>query len=213
MNLPMEAKILHAELINKLSGHLDPSVGLEFEQFRNSLSVHLMPAEMSKSESLFSLLNNLGKKGKFGAGNYSVLKSLITNPHILSIIESYEQKINEILFPERVSKSTASMETDGPPNPLRLTEQDLQRLASCFGSGWEMFVGQLGVSSEKVDQKKIENPAHMPSQVYNCLLVWFRQCPKRPTITVFDQTLQNSLDFCSVNMDKYENLKRDIENR
>ncbi|XP_021345971.1 uncharacterized protein LOC110445609 isoform X2 [Mizuhopecten yessoensis] len=98
-------------------------------------------------------------------------------------------------------------------NPLRLTEQDLQRLASCFGSGWEMFVGQLGVGSEKVDQKKIENPTHVPSQVYNCLLVWFRQCPTQPTITVFDQTVQNSLDFCTVNMDKYETLKREIEKR
>ncbi|OWF54012.1 hypothetical protein KP79_PYT15308 [Mizuhopecten yessoensis] len=98
-------------------------------------------------------------------------------------------------------------------DPLRLTEQDLQRLASCFGSGWEMFVGQLGVGSEKVDQKKIENPTHVPSQVYNCLLVWFRQCPTQPTITVFDQTVQNSLDFCTVNMDKYETLKREIEKR
>ncbi|XP_021340147.1 uncharacterized protein LOC110441357 [Mizuhopecten yessoensis] len=111
-------------------------------------------------------------------------------------------------FPAQVSATDPNQ-----GDPLRLTEQDLQHLASYFGSGWEMFVGQLGVGSETVDQKKMENSTHVPSQVYNCLLVWFRKCPTRPTITVFDQTLQKSLDLCSVNMEKYETLKKEIENR
>ncbi|XP_033742977.1 uncharacterized protein LOC117329240 [Pecten maximus] len=213
MDLPLEAKKLHAELINKISGHLHPSMELEYGQFLNSLSVHLMPAERCPTHSLFKLLENLSRKGKFGVGNYDILKSLITDPEILFIIQNYEQKINEILYPDKVGQSSGSTETDSSADPLRLTEQDLQRLASCFGSGWEMFVGQLGVDSATVEQKKIENPTHMPSQVYNCLLFWYRQGRTRPTITSFHQTLQDSLDFCSVNMDKYEKLKTDIENR
>ncbi|XP_060063738.1 uncharacterized protein LOC132544188 [Ylistrum balloti] len=209
MSLPLEAKKLHAELINELSGHLHPSLELEYDKFLNSLSVYLSPVERHKTASLFQVLENLTRKGKFGVGNYSVLKSLTTNPEILSVIHKFEQKIYEILHPD-MSKSVN--ETDNPADRLQLTEQDLQRLAPCFGNGWQMFVGQLGVDSATVEQKQMENSTHVPSQVFHCLLVWYRRCPKEATITKFDHILHNSLDMCTINMDKYESLKKEIEN-
>lgn len=219
MSVPLDAKQLHASLKNELSGYLHPDLEPDYDQFVNLLSVYLKPAERSKKASLFDLLENLERKGLLGVGNYSVLKSIITNPEIRDKIEEYEHKIQAILHPKRVLVSTNPTDSVSPTgkrrDPLTLTEADLQRLASCFGFGWELFVGQLGIDSATIDQKKMENPNHVPTQIYHCLRAWWICQRSRPTINDFHKALTDSLECVSFSCspDKYEQIKSDIENR
>jgi len=88
---------LEGEMFLKISGQIDPSVPIAWEQFKSQLETnHLTPAEVGRINNIFDAMRVLEQKGVIILGNYAKLRALFeTMKHakVCGIIDEYTSKI------------------------------------------------------------------------------------------------------------------------